>query len=378
MREVRTNIEFNYVFQTNSQGLRYREIPLQKPEGAVRVFVVGDSMTEGTGVGEDETFSALLEWAFSRKDRPVNFIDGGLAGTAPFEYGRIFLAVGLKYQPDGLLIAISGNDVSGTSPTARAESIDPGATPRRSGLKKVAHGLWPHTYTLLYQISVAYQDRRRIKTDDFIWTLSTEARRRGISQQQIDEYKARVPESLVAATNRGTFDANNLLAYGLLNPAYLTDTFDIDTPTANAKWTAMAAILTETIKRARHRGIEVAMVYLPDSAQYDPAFHNLATPNPGRDAGVRVRNHWLDTQSELQRRLERLSLELAVPFLDLTPRFREVIKEGPVLTYPLDGHWTPAGHRVALTAIERWLREKGIFGLTDSTSSSPAPSRGAG
>jgi hypothetical protein len=28
---VRQNIEFQYVFKTNSQGLRYREIPLEKP-----------------------------------------------------------------------------------------------------------------------------------------------------------------------------------------------------------------------------------------------------------------------------------------------------------------------------------------------------------
>jgi hypothetical protein len=67
-REVRRNIEFTHEFQTNSQGLRYKEIPLRKPPGTFRIFVVGDSMTEGTGVQSNETFSAILEDAFSNHD----------------------------------------------------------------------------------------------------------------------------------------------------------------------------------------------------------------------------------------------------------------------------------------------------------------------
>src|SRR5215467_1798077 len=45
--EVRRNIEFTEKFQTNGQGLRYKEIPLQKPLRTRRIFVVGDSNVEG-------------------------------------------------------------------------------------------------------------------------------------------------------------------------------------------------------------------------------------------------------------------------------------------------------------------------------------------
>ena len=48
---------------TNSRGLRERELPLAKPAGARRVVFLGDSVTFGAGVNDDEPFPRLLEAA---------------------------------------------------------------------------------------------------------------------------------------------------------------------------------------------------------------------------------------------------------------------------------------------------------------------------
>ncbi len=104
------NIEFEYSFKTNSQGLRYREIPLQKPQGTTRVFVVGDSFTVGFGVAAEDAFPSLLEQRYSAAK--LDFVNGGMEGQGPQQYARLWSHVGVRYEPDGLIIAIYQNDLS--------------------------------------------------------------------------------------------------------------------------------------------------------------------------------------------------------------------------------------------------------------------------
>jgi len=359
--EVRRNIEFIEEFRTNSQGLRYREIPLRKPAATRRIFVVGDSTIEGWGVREEETVSSLLEGAMSDGKSTTNFINGGLAGTGPLQYGRIFLDVGVKYEPDGLLIAISVNDVSNTSVETTAADLYAGkSSQQRSGVKALLHNLWPRTYTLLYQVRAAYDYSRRHKVGDFARTISDEARQRGISKERIEAWKAALPADLVAAVNRSEFNGA-LLGYGLLEPAYLTDQLDIDTDRARAKWNAMAAVLSDIVKAARSLGIEVAVVYLPHDMQFDASLYDGRRRNPYSESGFTLKREWLEGRSELQRRLAQWSQQTSAPFLDLTPTFRKAAEVTPALAYPLDSHWTAAGHRLAAEAIAKWLKEDRVF-----------------
>ena len=89
--ERRDNLEFEHDFRTNSQGLRYYDIPLEKPEEETRVLVLGDSFVEGLGVEARETFHAHLESFFSQQVQgTVRFINAGLAGQGPIEYWRLY------------------------------------------------------------------------------------------------------------------------------------------------------------------------------------------------------------------------------------------------------------------------------------------------
>ena len=46
-----------YTVETNSLGLRSREIPLRKPSGGTRILMLGDSVTEGFYADNPDTFS---------------------------------------------------------------------------------------------------------------------------------------------------------------------------------------------------------------------------------------------------------------------------------------------------------------------------------
>jgi len=182
--EIRNNIEFHYVFKTNDHGLRYRNIPTEPAGSSHRIFVSGDSFVEGEGIDEGKRFTDLLEDEFSTSSESVLFINGGLASTGPLEYGRLFQHVGLKYNPEGLLICLFVNDVADT-PAELAQNGLIESYRFRSGIKKHAYSFWPHIYTLLQEVKFRREYRNKTRTSDFISAIVRQAEKQNISPARI-------------------------------------------------------------------------------------------------------------------------------------------------------------------------------------------------
>jgi lysophospholipase L1-like esterase len=97
---------------TNSRGLRERELPLAKPAGTRRILFLGDSVTFGPGVRDDEPYARLLE-ADLKADGAgqVETINAGVVGYNTIqELGRLDEA-GLAYQPDTVVLTFLVNDL---------------------------------------------------------------------------------------------------------------------------------------------------------------------------------------------------------------------------------------------------------------------------
>lgn len=355
--ETREHIEFRYHFATNSAGLRYREIPLEKPSHHRRVLVLGDSYTEGFGVDVPDRFTNRLEREFRRMAQEISFINGGLTGTNPTYYARLLKYVGLGYEPDGVLVCVFANDVGNAREEPAGESIDPPA-PSRSGLKGLASHWWPRIYTVLGTLKAGREYQRRSRTSDFVELVSDRARRQGIAEARIEAWVESLPQHVVDAINDGRF-GTGVLTYGLVYPEFYVDSLDLDNPRSEVKWKNMVGSLDAIVSMTEREGIELAMVYLPVHFQYDPATHRA--DNLAVRTGTTVRSHWLTGRSEVEARLGRWAAGHDIPFLSLTEAFRSVISPERKLDYELDGHWTPAGHEVAAGAIARWLRGGGVF-----------------
>jgi hypothetical protein len=370
--------EFTTDFRTNSEGLRYRELPLAKQSSdEQRVFVAGDSMTEGWGVESEQTFSALLENTFSTRDRPVYFINGGLSGTGPLEYGRILAAVGLKYHPDVALIVLHPNDLTDTPEHAELRlarnrsgayqvwSSEP-AWPPGGLIHKAAYVLWPWSYVRL-QRAVKHQDIVNLEQRlGLIDRVKVKARGAGMSEAQIQSWLDTLPAGLVDATNRGDV-RQDLVANGLLFPDDLIQQLDIPSHVAETHWLSMRHLLDEIVELSRREKLQVAFVYTPTASQYDNAIGTLR-----RQVGGRVRGVWLTGQAELERRLVEWAAQSNVPFLSLTSTFREAARRSPgKFNYPLDEHWTAAGHEVAARALSTWLADRGLVRSSNATGSLP-------
>jgi hypothetical protein len=88
--------------KANSQGFRDREHSLEKPEGVFRMLVLGDSITQGLGVRDDEAvFTSVLERELNeRSDGRFEVLNFGVSGYNTQQEVETLRQKGLDYAPD--------------------------------------------------------------------------------------------------------------------------------------------------------------------------------------------------------------------------------------------------------------------------------------
>ncbi len=97
--------------------------PTPTPAGEMLILAVGDSLTEGLGVGDDETYPAQLEVALRAAGHAVRVVNAGVSGeTSSGTLQRIDWL--LQQQPDVVILAIGGNDgLRGIDPALTEQNI---------------------------------------------------------------------------------------------------------------------------------------------------------------------------------------------------------------------------------------------------------------
>ncbi len=98
----------SHPYRLNAFRLRDEEIVGPKPPGQVRVLVLGDSFTFGTGVADREAvFPQILERELGASGRfpgGVQVLNGGLPGSLTGDWLRLWNRVAPRFEPDLLLI----------------------------------------------------------------------------------------------------------------------------------------------------------------------------------------------------------------------------------------------------------------------------------
>jgi lysophospholipase L1-like esterase len=97
---------------TNSRGLRERELPLVKPPGTRRVVFIGDSVTFGPGIPDNQPFARVLEASLGEGGAgPVETVNAGVVGYNSIQELARLENVGLAYQPDVVVLTFLANDL---------------------------------------------------------------------------------------------------------------------------------------------------------------------------------------------------------------------------------------------------------------------------
>jgi len=98
--------------RTNAGKLRDRAFTREKPEGVFRILCLGDSVTFGWGVPEEETYAKRLEARWNRgRDAPsVEVINTGVGGYNTTQEAAFLRTEGIRYHPDLILLFFAMND----------------------------------------------------------------------------------------------------------------------------------------------------------------------------------------------------------------------------------------------------------------------------
>lgn len=122
-------------FRTNSLGLRSDREFGPKPDGVLRIAVLGDSFTFGALVTREETYAALLEQAVPMVET-VNF---GLGGGGPDQSLLALRHKGRALDIDALIVAPSVENIERVMMTERDGRPKPYFTRAANGLELHNH-----------------------------------------------------------------------------------------------------------------------------------------------------------------------------------------------------------------------------------------------
>ena len=104
--------EFSARVRTNNFGFRRDEdVTREKNEGTRRILVLGDSMTFGFGVANDEMFTALVERRVRAGGEEVEVINAGVPGYSSDHYLVYLRQEAFGFHPDLILVMTNGNDI---------------------------------------------------------------------------------------------------------------------------------------------------------------------------------------------------------------------------------------------------------------------------
>lgn len=100
------------VIMTNSEGYRDREITVEKPPNTIRILALGDSVTFGHGVEQNEPYTECLEAMLNRRAKSHGFQVINTAAPGNFALQEYYdLKRGLKFEPDAVIYQFTLNDV---------------------------------------------------------------------------------------------------------------------------------------------------------------------------------------------------------------------------------------------------------------------------
>lgn len=312
-----------YTVKTNSLGFRGREIALEKPAGTVRIAALGDSVTDGFYVDNEDTYPAQMEQFLRQhglKAEVVNAARGGASIDLEYAILRRFV---LRLNPDWVVLAFVANDID-----------DLRGVPRESLVTRDSFSFGPEQVAVASQtlllartalgelvldasLRLRYENYRRFQRG---MDAAERAARYKIPGQQNPAECLRVFIEKHAARNDSV----------LLHKEF--------TPEQKQMLDNYAYALDHMHKTLQSRGVQLLFVYTPGYNE----IHDPSAPDILRTA--------LKTACE----------ERGIAFVDTTPAFQAAAKKEILDLAPADFHFNPSGNRVLAETLAAFIAERGI------------------
>lgn len=321
LRDVQTGWDLTY--ETNGVGWRDDEHTPAKPSGVTRIAVIGDSFTFGQGCERGSIFPDVLEALLKARGDDVQVLNLSRPGLGPEGY-FVLLQEALRYRPDVAVVSVCANDASGTKRTPWLNGV----------VRKLSHR---------FRLFVLLRDlRRRVAPPPpSPWDRFAPG---GHPPQGVAEFQRRYGQA-----------RTNLVAACLADPAEVARWSDV--PAGGEGWRELDRYAGDMARICRGAGCRLVFAVVPDGAQVDP--HQVEVR---RLLGVPVSPGVVAGEGRFQALVRQLARRHGAEYVDPLEQFRGV-RSG--LYFPLDLHWTPAGHRLYAEALARLLAQAPRSGRRD-------------
>ncbi len=279
----------------NERGFRGPLIPYERTAGKHRVVFLGDSITFGYGVRDDEVVTERVRALLAKEGVDVEVVNTAVPSYNTEQEVASYELKGRRYRPDWIVVGVCWNDISDKSNVrvnANGELVDADAAPATT-VERASSS--PTGYAL----------RNALKRSRLLYG----------SLERWRAYSAgRTP------------DEQTTVRMDVLNGR--------ETPNVVEGWTRMEAALRRLETLANEDGARILLVAFPIPLTLESDMRASSYP----------------------RHLAEFAARERVPFIDLTDAYRKEFHGHESLFIPYDGdHPNAAGHNLAGVEIARVL-----------------------
>lgn len=325
----------------NEFGFRDRSRVERKPAGTYRIEVFGDSFVDALQVPLEESFPARLERSLGGAPTPVEVLNLGQSGFGTTDECLRFEHFGQPFAPDLVVVALFvGNDIRNNSKTLNTEALTYYYVLGPDGKLSLDTSL-PDAYEK--NRSLFQRAFQALKRHSYLASL--------VSERLYLLRRARTAEETRLKTGTGPAHAGGLAPLDDLN-------LFVDEPPQVWKdaWDVTLAVLLKFRADAERAGARFAVMMIPTAEQIDVEAQSRAEATAGRKLD------W-DRPDAI---LEPFAREHGIPFLRLTPIFRETYAKTREPLYGFGGggnhgHWNANGHELAAASLRSFLESEGLL-----------------
>ena len=294
-------VEYATRVNVNSDGLRGPELEVKR-KGVLRILSIGDSLTYGVGVEDDEVFALRVADHLVRAGIAAEGLNGGVPGMGTPQEVDWLERHGLPLEPDVVILGVyAGNDLRDATVEWGGRGVEAGQLVNEG--EAIGLGRWIYYHSHLFVLL-----KRAVP---------------GPVQRGIRRLLGRgEPHSMRMA--RASF------AVYSRQPTPLVESGVINTRKALARLRQLSV----------ENDFELVAILIPDIIQviderWSSALRQLDLDPDGYEvtAPTRILSHLLAEQG--------------IPTIDLTRPLKQAMEEGAEMYFPYDRHWTPAAHDLA-------------------------------
>lgn len=321
---------------TNSVGLRNREIGPAKPPGVTRVLALGDSFTFGHAVAAAEAWPQVVEMLLAAsRGRRWEVVNAGVSGHGTGQALLLYRKLEGQVQPDVVVLGFSVvNDVLDNLCVEEARYRPTSDAPcfelDRHGVLTVRPPVWPGEPLRAGGLALPHSEVLEFATGQIKRATVWNPALLGLLQ--------RIGVSLALPYVPSTVES------------WYEERF------SEPGWELTRRLLEELRGTLRARGIPLVILVVPSSLQVDRGRQEVLA---ALAKSLKPVEAFFKDPDRPQRILAQYCVQAKIECADPLPALRDAEARGERTYFPIDGHWTQAGHRIAAERVARYLREQG-------------------